>query len=80
MNTITLEQAEAIAGSKSSKWNDRHYFNANGAVSKIYWKGGKIYFEIKKGRDSSEALEMFARLIGCNVTDRYLKAADYVVL
>lgn len=80
MKTITLEEAQELAGIKASKWNDRYYFNANGAVSKAYWMSGKVYFQMGKGRDSSEALEMFARLIGCNVTDRYSKSAGYVVL
>lgn len=85
-NTIsldTIKNTKGVAG--INRWERgsmvRNYVNFSGAATtKVWEQDGKLYVEVRKGRDSSEAIEAIESLIGCNLTDRYSQAADYVIV
>jgi hypothetical protein len=79
-NTITLNKIKEVEGVQGvSEWKDRTYINVGQATTKVWWKAdGKLRVEMRQGRNSTEANQAIERLIGCNLVDRYSKAAGYV--
>lgn len=85
-NTISLDTIKNTTGVTGvSRWERggmvRNYVNFSGAATtKVWEQDGKLYVDVRKGRDSSEAIEAIETLIGCNLVDRYSQAADYVIV
>ena len=77
---IELAKVEEMTGVAGSKWNDRFYFNIDGMSDKLYWKNGKVHYKMTKGLNSGDANQIIEKVIGCNITNRFREAADYVVL
>jgi hypothetical protein len=86
MQTIELAQVLEISGVNGTKeWKSgnmiRHYIQISDCASKVWWEAdGKVRFEIGRGRSSSEANATLEAIIGCNLSDRYSKKAEYVIL